>query len=54
VTTYSDGNRSTLSASLYGQTVRLTEVGTPVSTTNRNNADLSDDDGGANGSSDFL
>jgi hypothetical protein len=54
VLTYSDSNRSTLSASLDGQRVRLTEVGTPVTTTNRNNAELGDDDGGANGSSDFL
>jgi hypothetical protein len=34
--------------------VRLTEVGTPVTTANGNDGKLSDDDGGADGCSDFL
>lgn len=31
-----------------------TEVGTPVTTSDGNNAELSDDDGGTDGSRDFL
>jgi hypothetical protein len=34
--------------------VRFTKVGAPVTTTDRNNADLGDDDGGTDSSSDFL
>jgi hypothetical protein len=34
--------------------VRLTEVGTPVTATDGENAQLGDDDGGTDGSSDFL
>jgi hypothetical protein len=34
--------------------VRLTEVGAPVSSSDRHNAELSDDDGGADSSRDFL
>ena len=34
--------------------MRLTEVGTPVTTTDRNNAELGDDDGSTDSSSDFL
>jgi hypothetical protein len=34
--------------------VRLTEVGTPVTATNGENSELGDDDGGTDGSSDFL
>lgn len=34
--------------------MRLTEVGTPVTATDGENAQLGDDDGGTDGSSDFL
>lgn len=34
--------------------MRLTEVGAPVASSDGNNAELSDDDGGADGSCDFL
>ena len=34
--------------------MRLTEVGTPVTTSNRNNAELGDDDSSTDGSRDFL
>ena len=34
--------------------MRLTEVGTPVTTTDGQNAQLGDDDGSTDGSSDFL
>lgn len=34
--------------------MRLTEVGTPVTTTDGHDTELGDDDGGADGSSDFL
>jgi hypothetical protein len=34
--------------------VRLTEVGTPVTATDGENSELGDDDGGTDGSSDFL
>lgn len=34
--------------------MRSTEVGTPVTTSDGNNAELSDDDGGTDGSRDFL
>lgn len=52
--TYSDGNGTALAALLDGQRVGITEVGTPVASTDGQNAELSDDDGGADGSSDFL
>jgi hypothetical protein len=50
----SDGNGTTLAALLDGDGVRLTEVGTPVTTTDRNNAELGNDDGSTDSSSDFL
>jgi hypothetical protein len=34
--------------------VRLTEVGTPVTSSDGQNAELGDDDGGSDGSSDFF
>lgn len=34
--------------------MRLTEVGTPVSSSYRDNGELGDDDSGTNGSGDFL
>jgi hypothetical protein len=50
----SDGDGTTLGALLDGQRVRLTEVGTPVTATDGENSELGDDDGGTDGSSDFL
>jgi len=52
--TYPDADGTTLSTSLDGQRVRLSEVGTPVTTTDWHNRELGDDDGGADGSCDFL
>lgn len=52
--TYSDGDGTALSALLDGQRVRQTKVGTPVTTTDGDNAKLSDDDSGADGSGNFL
>lgn len=54
IATYSDGDGTTLGALLDGQRVRLTEVGTPVTSPDGQNAELGNDDGGADGGSDFL
>lgn len=52
--TYSDGDGSTLSTLLDGQRVRLTKVGTPVTSADGENSELGDGDSGTDGSSDFL
>lgn len=52
--TYTDGDGTALAGGLGGQRVGLTEVGTPVTSPDGNNAELGDDDGGADGSRDFL
>lgn len=52
--TYADSDGTALATLLAGQRVRRTEVGTPVSTTDGDDAELGDDDGGADGGSDFL
>lgn len=52
--TYADSDGTALAALLGGQRVGETEVGTPVTAADGNNAELSDDDGGADSSSDFL
>ena len=52
--TYSDSDGSTLSGTLYGQRVRLSKVGTPVTTTDWYDAELGNDDGGADGCGNFL
>jgi len=52
--TYADGDGTALAALLGGKRVGETEVGAPVTATNGDNAELSDDDGGTDGSSDFL
>jgi len=52
--TYSDSDGSTLSGTLYGQRVRLSKVGAPVTTTNWHDAELGNDDGSADGCCDFL
>ena len=54
IKTYSDGDGTALSALLDGDGVRLTEVGTPVSSPDGDDGELGNDDGGADGSSDFL
>lgn len=50
----SDGNGTTLGALLDGQRVRLTEVGTPVTSPDGQNAELGNDDSSTDGGSDFL
>ena len=52
--TYTDGDGTALAALLAGQGVRSTQVGTPVTTTDGDDAQLGDDDGGTDGSGDFL
>ena len=52
--TYADSDRAALSALLGGQGVRVTKVGTPVTTTDGHNAELGNDDGSANSCSDFF
>lgn len=52
--TYSDSDGTALSTLLGGQRVRLTQVGTPVTSSDRQNAELGNDDGGTDGSSNFL
>lgn len=54
IPTYSNSNRTTLATLLSDQRVRLTQVGTPVTTTNRDDGQLGDSDSGADSSSDFL
>jgi len=50
----SDGDGTALARLLGGQRVRKTQVCTPVTTSNRQNAQLGDDDSGTDGSCDFL
>lgn len=52
--TYTNGDGTALAALLARQGVRLTKVGTPVTSTDGDDAELGDDDGGADSSSDFL
>lgn len=52
--TYADGDGTALAALLGGQRVRLTEVGAPVTAAHRDDAELGDDDGGADGGRDLL
>jgi len=49
-----DGDRTALARLLHGQRVGLTEVGTPVASSDGHNAELGDDDGSADGGRDFL
>ena len=51
---YSDGDGTALAALLDGDGVRLTKVGAPVTTTDGDNSELGNDDGGADGGSNFL
>lgn len=52
--TYSDGDGSTLSTLLYGQRVRLTKVGTPVTSPDGQDGELGNGDGGTDSGSNFL
>lgn len=52
--TYSDSYRSTLAALFCGERVRFTKGGTPVTSSDGKDGELGNDDGGANGSGDFL
>lgn len=52
--TYTDGDGTTLARLLDGQRVRLTEVGTPVTSPDGQDGELGNGDSGADGGSDFL
>lgn len=52
--TYPDGDGTALARALDGKRVGLTEVGTPVTSPDGNDGELGNDDGGADGRSDFL
>ena len=52
--TYADCDGAALSALLGGQRVRETEVGAPVTTSDGDDAELGDNDGGTDSSRDFL
>lgn len=52
--TYSDGDGTTLAGALDGERVRLTEVAAPVTSPDGDDGELGDDDGGTDGSGDFL
>ena len=52
--TYADGDGTALAALLAGQRVRRTKVGTPVTATDGDDAQLGDDDGGADGGGNLL
>lgn len=52
--TYPDCDGTALPTLLDGERVRLAEVGTPETTSNGDDAQLGDDDGGTDSSSDFL
>ena len=54
IITYTDGDGTALARLLDGNGVRLTKVGAPVSATDGDDIELGDDDGGADGGSDFL
>ena len=52
--TYTDSDGAALAALLGGQRVGKTKVGAPVTTSDGDDAQLRDDDGGTDGSRDFL
>lgn len=52
--TYPNRNTPTLATLLGRQTMRDTEIGTPVAATDGDDAEFCDDDGGADGGCDFL
>ena len=51
---YPNGDRAALSALFGRQRMWFTQVGTPVTSTDGDDAQLSDNDGGADGGRDFL
>lgn len=54
IATYPDSDGTALAALLCGEGVRFTKVGAPVAAADGDDGELRDDDGGANGSGDFL
>lgn len=52
--TYTNSDGTALAALLGWDGVRLTEVGTPVATTNGHDGELGNDDGSTDGGRDFL
>ena len=52
--TYTNGDGTALARLLDWDGVRVTKVGTPVTTTDWHNRELGDDDGSADSSCDFL
>jgi hypothetical protein len=52
--TYTNGNGTALSTLLARERVRSTKVGTPVASSDGDDAQLGDDDGGADSSGNFL
>ncbi len=54
MSTYTNRDGTTLSRLLGGERVRCSQIGTPVSSADGQDTQLGDDDGGTDGSSDFL
>lgn len=54
MSTYSDGDRAALAGLLDGNGVGSTQVGSPVTTTDGDDAQLGDDNGGTDGGGDLL
>jgi len=54
IATYSDGDGAALSALLGGEGVRKTKVGTPVTTSHGDDAQLGNNDGSTDSGRDFL
>ena len=52
--TYTDGDGTALARLLAGQGVRLTKVGTPVTSSHGDDAELGNDDSGTDGGSNLL
>jgi hypothetical protein len=54
IDTYTNGDGTALARLLARERVRSTKVGTPVSSSHGDDAELGDNDGGTDGGSDFL
>jgi len=52
--TYADGDGTTLPTLLRWQRMGITKIGTPISSSNRQDTKLGNDDGGADGRCDFF
>ena len=52
--TYPNSNTPTLATLFRGQTMRQTQISTPVSATHGDDAEFGNDDGGADGGGDFF